>query len=140
MTKPKNQKSVPVTSLKSLAGAAVEFDLPVSIPRRDGGVESIILRTKSLRKSEWAAMRDESLKAQRDTNKPKGGAEFSFAEFVASGSKEAAELVCKAGIGWDLDDDFTPENLMELEDLIPNSIGTTLNAIDLALFQGRLGN
>lgn len=138
MTKP--QKSVPVASIKSLAGATPEFDVPVTIQRREGDPAKIVIRLKALRKSEWATMRDDRLKAERETEKTKSGEEFSFADLMASGSKGAAELVCRAGVSWDLEDDFTADNLMELEDLIPNSIGTILNAIDQALFQGRLGN
>lgn len=137
MTKP--QKSVPVASIKSLAGTTPEFDVPVTIQRREGKPAKINIRAKALRKSEWASLRDERLKAERE-EKPKGGVEFSFADLMASGSKGAAELICKASTGWDLEDDFTVDNLIELEDLMPNSVGSILNAIDQALFQGRLGN
>lgn len=136
----KTQKSVPVASIKSLAGVTPEFDVPVTIQRREGEPAKIKIRTKAMRKSEWAVMRDEHLKAERDASKTKSSGDFSFAELVASDAKKATELICKAGISWDLEDEFTAENLAELEDLIPNSIVAALNAIDLALFQGRLGN
>ena len=136
----KTQKSVPAFSIKSLAGGAPVFDVPVTIPRRGGDAAKIVVHTKAFRKSEWADMRDEHLKTQRDGDKPQSAAVFSCAKLVASGSKDAAALICKAGTGWDLDDEFTVENILELEDLIPNSISATLSAIDQALFQGRLGN
>lgn len=135
----KTQKTVPVASIKSLASATPEFEVPVTINRREGGEAKITIRAKALRKSEWASLRDERLKAEQ-AEKPKSSAEFSFADLMASGSKGAAELICKAAVGWDLEDEFSVENLMELEDLVPNSVGPILNAIDQALFQGRLGN
>jgi hypothetical protein len=135
----KSQKSVPVASIKSLAGATPEFNVPVTVQRREGDPAKIVIRAKALRKSEWATLRDERLKAEQ-AEKAKGSTEFSFSDLMASGSKGAAELICKAATSWDLEDDFTVENLMELEDLVPNAVGSILGAIDQALFQGRLGN
>ena len=67
-------------------------------------------------------------------------AEFSFAVQVGSGVKELADLIVKAAAGWDLEDALTADNIVELEDLVPGSIQAILTKIDIALFQGRLGN
>lgn len=135
----KTQKSVPAFSLKTLGGAAPVFDLPVSIARRDGDDLSITLKVKGLRKSAWATHRDEHLAALRAEGKAVD-AEFSFAVQVGSGVKEHADLIVKAAAGWDLEDALTADNIVELEDLVPGSIQAILTKIDIALFQGRLGN
>lgn len=53
---------------------------------------------------------------------------------------EAAGLILKAVTAWDMEDAMTVENIVELEDILPGTISATLNKIDGALFQGRLGN
>lgn len=133
------QKSIPAASLKSLGSAAPEFDMPISIARRDGEQMAITLTVKGLRKSEWAAHRDEYLKAIRAVDKPVDG-EFNFTGLISVGVAEAADLISKAATGWSLEDVFSSDNVVELEDLLPGSISTILNKIDGALFQGRLGN
>lgn len=135
----KTQKSVPAFSLKTLGGASPTFDLPVSIARRDGDDVCITLKVKGLRKSAWAVHRDEYLAAVRAEGKAVD-AEFSFATQVGVGVKELADLIVKAAAGWDLEDALTAENIVELEDLLPGAIQAMLTKIDIALFQGRLGN
>ncbi len=66
--------------------------------------------------------------------------EFSFAGLVSNGVNEAASLILKAVTAWDMEDAMTVENIVELEDILPGTISATLNKIDGALFQGRLGN
>ncbi|WP_291586940.1 phage tail assembly chaperone [Comamonas sp. UBA7528] len=66
--------------------------------------------------------------------------EFSFAGLVSNGVNEAAGLILKAVTAWDMEDAMTVENIVELEDILPGTISATLNKIDGALFQGRLGN
>lgn len=144
-----DQKSIPAVSIKSLGGAAPEFDMPVQIARRDGTVVTLNWKLLGLRKSKWAELRDDYLNAVRvkdktvsessDGEQP-AAEEFSFAKFVSSGTREAAELICKVAKGWDLEEAMTAENIVELEDILPSTISTTLSKIDAALFQGRLGN
>lgn len=135
----KKAKSIPAISLKSLGGAAPEFPMPIELTRHDGSTLTVNWTIKGLRKSAWAGRRDEYLKAIRAEDKPAEG-EFSFANLVSAGVKEAAELITKAAIGWDLADELTADNIVELEDIQPGVISATLTKIDAALFQGRLGN
>jgi len=133
------QKTVALTSLKSLGGAVPEFNMTVKVSRPDGTFTEVTLKLKALRKSEWAKLRDEHIASVREAGKAADG-EFTFAHQVGIGGQEAAELVCKVATGWDLDDDFTPDNLVELEDIMPSTLGAMLSNIDAALFQGRVGN
>lgn len=133
------QKTIALTSLKSLGGAVPEFNMTVKVSRPDGTYTEVTLKLKALRKSEWAKLRDEHITAILEAGKSVEG-EFTFSQQVGIGAKEAAELVYKVATGWDLDDEFTPGNLMELEDLLPSALPTMLTNIDSALFQGRVGN
>ncbi|MDR0216192.1 MAG: phage tail assembly chaperone [Comamonas sp.] len=139
MTKSASQKSVAVASIKSLGGATPNFDMPIKASRADGSVVELTIKVKGMRKSEWARIRDEHIAMLREKGDEQGG-EFTFAKLASAGSKEAAELVAKAATGWDLEDDFTAENMVEIEDLVPGSISTILGGIDAALFNGRVGN
>ena len=144
MSKPDKQKSVQVTSLKSLGGASPTFPLPVSLKRKDGTEVSVLFTVKALLKTKWAALRDEfsgenSAKAP-SANETEPAAEFSFAGVVQGGMSKAADLVLMFATGWDLEEEFTHENLVEMEDQLGGSLGQTLDAYDAAIFHGRLGN
>lgn len=132
------QKTVALTSLKSLGGATPEFNMTAKLPRQDGTFIEVTLKLKALRKSEWAKLRDEHIAGLRAGKSEEG--EFTYTHQVVVGVQEAAELLCKVAIGWDLDDEFTPSNLVELEDIMPGAMGTVLANIDAALFHGRVGN
>lgn len=139
MNKPASKKSIPVASIKSLGGAAPNFDMPIKAHRADSSVVELVIKVKGMRKSEWASIRDEHIAMLREKGDEQGG-DFTFAKLATAGSKEAAELITKAATGWDLEDEFTAENLVEIEDLVPGSISTILGGIDAALFNGRVGN
>lgn len=59
---------------------------------------------------------------------------------VLLGLDNDAELTLKAVTGWDLEDDFTDVNLKRLEDEFGGALSQVIQAYDLAIFQGRLGN
>ncbi len=136
----KDKKSIPVASIKTLGGIAPEFSLPVSVPRLDGVTAELKLRGKGMRKSEWLALRDQHLQDLKGNDKPISDLEFSFAKLIGERTQEAADLICKGVSGWDLEDEFTPANLVELEDVLPGSLPAILAAYDAAMFHGRLGN
>lgn len=145
MNKSAKQKSVPVTSLKSLGNASPEFRLPVSIPSLDGSEITITLTVKALRKTEWAALRDElaapaPVDEAGSDSEAESAPKFSFRSFVDGDMKKAAELLLRFAIGWDLEDDFNAESLVEMEDRFGGSLGAVVNAYHEAIFRGRLGN
>jgi hypothetical protein len=134
------QKSIPAASIKSLSGIAPEFDMPVNVPRLDGTSVELQMRAKGMRKSEWLALRDAHLQDLRDNDKPLKDAEFSFSQMVGDRMKEAAALVTKGVSGWQLEDAFTADNLLALEDVLPGAIQAILGTYDAAMFHGRLGH
>lgn len=138
----KEQKTVALTSLKSLGGAIPEFTMPVKVPRVDGTLADLSFTVKGLRRTEWAAARDAYIETLRSKEEAKGEDQekFSFVDFVTKNIEEAAALVTKAAVGWNLEDDFGTENLLAMEDMMPGSLAITLQSIDQALFHGRVGN
>lgn len=141
MSKPEKQKSVPVTSLKTLGGEVPTFPLPVPVKLKDGSEAVVHFTAKALRKTEWAALRDAH--AGADPVAQELDAEptpFSFVASVGDDMRKGAELVSKCAQGWDLEDAFTVANLVDMEDRFGGSLGNFLAAYDGAIFQGRLGN
>ena len=59
---------------------------------------------------------------------------------IRQGIQRDVSLVLKFATGWDLEDDFSEDNLSVLEDEFGGAVAAIINAYDLAIFQGRLGN
>lgn len=141
MSKPDKQKSVPVTSLKTLGGAAPTFPLPVPVKLKDGSEAVVCFTAKALRKTEWAALRDAHLGAGKVAAEVDAEpVPFSFVASVGEDMRKGAELISKCAEGWDLEDAFTVANLVDMEDRFGGALGNFLGAYDGAIFQGRLGN
>ena len=134
------QKTVPVTSLKMMAGKSPTFHLSVTVKNLDGDEFDIKLTAKAQRKSEWAAIRDAQRKTSEDADKPAEKADFSFEDMVKDGMRQAAEIVAGAITGWNLEDDFNVDSLIVLEDQCGGSLAKILSKYDAALFTGQLGN
>lgn len=144
MSKSEKQKSVPVASLKSLAGMAPEFSLPVKIKRLDGEEITINFTAKALRKKEWAAMRDALIApvaVEIDAGEEAAPlAKFTFSSAIDGDMQKGADLVAQFATGWDLEDVMNAAALVELEDQIGGALSAVLGAYDAAIFHGRLGN
>lgn len=138
MTK-KEIKSIPAASLKLLGGSLPQFPVCAKVSRADGTVAEINVTIEGMRKSAWAKLRDEHMTVAREKSKDADG-EFTFARMVDAGAQDAAELIAKIAKGWDLEEEFTVDNLVELEDILPGSLTAILAGIDGGLFQGRSGN
>lgn len=153
-------KSIPVARLKSLGTQAPQFDLPITVSKLDGTVAQLLLRCKAMRKTEWSKLRDERHReALEATLRPADDQAISvhriedeepqrldillargYETIVRSGLQRDAETVLLFASGWDLEDAFTADALMALEDEFGGSLVAILNAYDLAIYQGRLGN
>ncbi|MEJ5030026.1 phage tail assembly chaperone [Comamonas sp. MYb69] len=134
------QKTVPVTSLKLMAGKLPTFPLTVTVKNLDGDEFPIVFTAKAQKKSEWAAIRDAHRKTVDGEDSPAEKAEFSFEDLVKDGMRHAAETVAGAVSGWNLEDEFTVDSLIVLEDQCGGSLAKVLNKYDAALFTGQLGN
>ena len=138
----KEMKTVALTSLKSLGGIATVFDLPVKIDRIDGTKAEIIFNVSGMKRTDWAALRDAQIESMvaAATEAADSEEKFSLVDRVTREVKNAVQIISQAATGWSLEEEFNAENLEAMEDLIPGALQSSLAAIDLALFQGRLGN
>lgn len=134
------EKSVPVSSIKSMAGAVPEFALPITIKRLDGTEFTLEFRAKAMGKKAWAALRDARLNAEPVETAEGEAPKFSFVRAVEEDMRKGAEMVVNCANGWDLTDEFTVANVEELEDSFGGTLAAFLSAYDAAIFQGRLGN
>ena len=123
-----------------MAGKLPTFPLTVTVKNTDGDEFDIIFTAKAQRKSEWAAIRDAHRKTVEGAEKPAEKADFSFETLVNDGMRQAAEIVAGAVTGWNMDEDFTVDNLVLLEDQCGGSLAKILGKYDSALFTGQLGN
>lgn len=144
MTKAEKQKTVPVASLKSMPDAPPEFPMPVSIRQLGGEPLTVTFTAKALRKTRWAAMRDEILgivkAAAEDGAEPAPVEKFSYVNAVDGDMRKMADLVMKFASGWDLEDEFSAANLIDMEDRFGGALNAVAQAYDAAIFHGRLGN
>lgn len=134
------QKTVPVTSLKMMAGKSPTFPPTVTVKNLDGDEFDVVFTAKAQKKSEWAAIRDAHRKTADGVEQPAEKAEFSFEDLVKDGMRQAAEIVAGAVTGWNLEDEFSVDSLIVLEDQCGGSLAKVLSKYDAALFTGQLGN
>lgn len=162
MSKADKQKSIPAASLRTLGNRAATFTMPVTVNTVDGSPIKLTLTCKALRKTEWAKLRDDRQRAAMEAvlspaPEAEGGATESaerspVADALAAIAKRGheanvrdglardAETILSFATGWDLEDDFTQENLQALEDEFGGALMAVLHAYDTAIYQGRVGN
>ncbi|KQP39678.1 phage tail assembly chaperone [Pseudorhodoferax sp. Leaf274] len=153
-------KSIPAARLKSLGTQAPQFDLPITVTKLDGTVAELLLRCNAMRKTEWSKLRDDRHREAVEATLKPAEAEVvqvqriedaeptlitgllarGYETIVREGLRRDADTVLLFATGWDLDDAFTADALMALEDEFAGSLIAILNAYDLAIYQGRLGN
>lgn len=63
-----------------------------------------------------------------------------FEASVTKGLRSDAELVLTFALGWGLEDDFSADSLMALEDEFGGATRAIIAAYETAIFHGRLGN
>ena len=138
--------SIPAISLKSLAGIAPTFDMPVKINVRGSDPITINMQCNALKKTEWAKLRDEVNDAMRErtdarikaAEEDKGRLHIS--DVLQEGMQSDADVIMKFATGWDLADDLTAANLQALEDICGGATRAIVEAYEAAIYQNRLGN
>lgn len=138
--------SIPAISLKSLAGIAPTFDMPVKINVRGSDPVTITIKCNALKKTEWAQLRDNVNDALRSRTEARVKAadddliRLRVADVVHEGMQTDADLVMEFATGWDLSDDLTAANLRLLEDTCGGAMRSIIEAYEAAIYQNRLGN
>jgi hypothetical protein len=66
--------------------------------------------------------------------------EFSWSNVMEKTGASNAQYVMQAVGGWNLDEEFTLENVQQLADELPGAIAAIMDTYRNAITQGRLGN
>ncbi len=150
----KVKKSIPAFVLKSIDDIAPEFDLPAKVPLRTGGTATITLQCLALGKVEWAEVRDRENAAAEERREQRIQAvvqhtldsdaadkpRLKAADAARDDMDHQATLVMEFATSWDLSDALSKESLLRLENKSGGTLAAIINAYELAIYQGRLGN
>lgn len=134
------EKTIPAASL-SMLESAPDFDLPVTIDVR-GKQHKITFHCKTYSKLEWAEIRDAGLDdmVARKKERTQKGERERMVDTVRDVMSSDASLVLQFATSWDLSDALNADTLTKLENLSGGSLAAIVNAYDIAIYQGRLGN
>ncbi|WP_250501972.1 phage tail assembly chaperone [Caballeronia sp. AZ7_KS35] len=114
------------------------FKRVVKFKMLDGAEASIEVSYKYRTRTEFGAFIDE-IAAAAKAERPEGD-DFSVAaiwEKIGSGN---ADYIMQAVDGWNLDEEFTRENVQQLADELPAAVIAIIDSYRDAITQGRLGN
>lgn len=113
--------------LKKLKLGTTPKDFPskVAIPMIDGSFEEVAVTFSYRTKAQFAEMIDENKREAttiEDAHNKDEAKEFSVVDMFSKQDKFQAANVLKFLKSWDLDDDLTKENLIQLENEHPGSL------------------
>jgi hypothetical protein len=114
------------------------FKHTVKFPMLDGTEGSIEVQYRYRTRAEFGKFIDEVFAASKE-DRPEGD-EFSWAALMEKTSGANADYVMKAVEGWNLDEEFTRDNVQQLADELPAAITAVMDTYRNAITQGRLGN
>lgn len=119
----------------------------VVIPMLEGGSASVQMQYVYRTRAEFGALVDglvaqaqADTKALEPTGQPADDAAFSLAGTLAATNATNAAYILKIADGWDLDEPFTPDTVLQLCDELPGAALAIINAYRAAITEGRLGN
>lgn len=115
------------------------FKRIVKFPMLDGTTGQIEMTYKYRTRKEFGEFIDALLKKAGETNKAEG-AEFSMAELMEKTAGSNADYILDVAEGWDVDAEFTKENLEQLSDEVPAAAAAIMEQYRAAVTEGRLGN
>ena len=120
------------------------FPHTLKFPMLDGTEGVITVDYKYRTRSEFAAFWDRitatSDKAVAAETAGTEEGKRSLAKMFATANKKNAEDVMDMITGWDLDEELSVQNVMQLNDELPQAIATLVGDYYQALTTGRLGN
>jgi hypothetical protein len=114
------------------------FKHTVKFVMLDGTEATIDVTYKYRTRTEYGAFVDEvAAAAKQDRGSDE---DFSWARVMEKTGASNAEYVMQAVEGWNLDEEFTLENVQQLADELPGAISAIMDTYRNAITQGRLGN
>jgi len=115
------------------------FKRQVSFPMLDGTTGQIEMTFRYRTRSEFGTFIDEML-ADAGREKTPNPDDFSMHDLMSKTAEANADYVIKVAEGWDLQDEFTRANVVQLSDEVPAAVLSIMEAYKTAITEGRLGN
>lgn len=114
----------------------VSFDLP------EGGKGSIEVSYKYRTRTEFGAFVDDLMKAAGESpaSQSDEDVKFSLAKALAKTIDTNSDYLMKIVDGWNLDADFTRDNMQQMCDEYPGAALAVIDAYRFAITEGRSGN
>ncbi|WP_225784256.1 phage tail assembly chaperone [Xenophilus sp. Marseille-Q4582] len=119
------------------------FNLRVTVQQLDGQDGTVNLKARNRTRTELAKLKDEYLAEVQATIDAAGNADeqkVTWAELVGRGVESDAGFVMRIAEGWDLDDEFSKENVIRLIDGFGGAGKKIISGYEAAIHDGRLGN
>jgi hypothetical protein len=134
------------TRLNNLLGQAATFPLDVEITKLDGSTALVNIIFKAHGKRAWSAIKDahDNLIPTVDADTPvledAPAKRLTLADITDKGIRTDVAMILKIASGWDLEEPFDVESLVNMEDTFGGSSRAIVTAYDRAIYQGQLGN
>ncbi len=121
------------------------FNLAITIGLLDGSTAVINLKAKTRSRTEFSALQDEVVESARNRAEAakadaQGDKGIKWSELVGRSIESDAAFILKLADGWDLEDDFTKDNVMRLIDDFGGAAQKIVDGYQAAVMEGRLGN
>jgi len=110
----------------------------VTFPMLDGSKGSIEMVYRYRTRKEFGQFVDEIFAAAKE-DRPEDG-QFSMAELMEKTAGSNAAYIMQAAEGWNLDEDFTLDNVQQLADELPAAATAIMESYRGAVLEGKLGN
>ena len=113
---------------------SVEFPLP------EGGTGKIEMLFKYRTRPEFGALIDEIVSGAEDIPVDEDTGRILQAAIISRSVESNAEYILKIAEGWNLDEEFSAENIKQLAEELPGAVTAITSAYRDAIVDGRLGN
>lgn len=115
------------------------FKRIVKFPLLDGTTGQIEVTYKYRTRKEFGEFIDALMDKAGQAEKP-DGEKFSMAELMEKTAGSNADYIMDVVEAWDVDAEFTHDNVQQLSDEIPQAVATIMETYRTAVTEGRLGN
>lgn len=116
------------------------FKKVIKVPMIDGSEGSIECVFTYRTRTEFGAFIDEITEAAGIKAKTDEDQKFSLKELMEKTKDSSADYIMKVVEGWNLDEDFTRQNVQQLCDEFPGVAAAIMESYRTATTEGRLGN
>lgn len=124
-----------------LGNAPKNFNKSITIELLDGSTADIEMKFKYRTRKEYAALLDAIMQKEAPKKGKKAEVvEESISEVFARLGDGTADFILDIADGWDLDDAFNKESVIDLIDKFPAATNAISEAYRIACLEGRLGN